>query len=361
MKQRHAQVEKERPAHAEAHGHDALDWVRQLTYGGRGSEPENSKHKGSGSGAGTGAVTGAGAGAGADAGASSKRQGALTLARVSLAVAAEALLPVKVAIGVASAVSAGAAALREVKWLEEKIEGSAEARAKTTERKGTPEEIISPGQKVTPAILSELFSAKNGLPLADHAVGMAEGTRQKDGKPTDAYHGHKDPMCDANPTESCSKPITNLGTFSYQEGPGKPSAKTPEQADEIQRQVLKEQAQQLEEQALKKGMHLSVMELVQGVDLANQSPLAACVESLGSACKFGYIDRLKQAKEGTLPGANGPLSGLKAIAEARRWSYFDPEAMRWDAAGFGHNVEKLRADQWRRVQAVATALAQKSH
>lgn len=353
MKEKHAQVEKERPAQADADGHDALDWVRQLTYGGRDSERETAKRTGSGAG------SGKEAGAGADAGASPTSTGGLTLARVSLAVAAEALLPVKVAIGVASAMSAGAAALREGKWLEKNPEGSPEARVRATEPTSAAEQIISPGQKVTPAILSELFSAKNGLPLVDHAVGMAEGTRREDGTPTDAYHGHKDPMCDANPTESCSKPITNLGTFSYQDGPGKPSAKTPEQADEIQRQVLKEQAQQLKEQALKKGMHLSVMELVQGVDLANQSPLAACVGSLGSSCQFGYIDRLKQAKDGTLPGANGPLSGLKAIAEARRWSYFDPEAMRWDAAGFGHDAEKLKADQWRRVQAVAMALANK--
>ncbi len=351
MKEKHAQVEKERSAHTDAPGQDALDWVRQLTYGGRDSERETAKRTGSGA--------GKEAGEGADAGAASRSAGGLTLARVSLAVAAEALLPVKVAIGVAAAVSAGAAALREGKWLEEKPEGALEARVRATEQTSAAEQIISPEQKVTPAILSDLFSDKNGLPLVDHAVGMAEGTRRKDGTPTDAYHGHKDPMCDANPTESCSKPITNLGTFSYQDGPGKPSAKTPEQADEIQRQVLKEQAQQLEEQARKKGMHLSVMELVQGVDLANQSPLAACVESSGGACQFGYIDRLKQAKDGTLPGAPGPLSGLKAIAEARRWSYFDPEAMRWDAAGFGHDAEKLRADQWRRVQAVAMALAHK--
>ena len=67
MKEKHAQVEKERSAHTDAPGQDALDWVRQLTYGGRDSERETANRRGSGAGSAAGAGTGAGEGA--DAGA----------------------------------------------------------------------------------------------------------------------------------------------------------------------------------------------------------------------------------------------------------------------------------------------------
>ncbi len=159
-------------------------------------------------------------------------------------------------------------------------------------------------------------------------IGVAEGTRTPSGLPTPAYFGHIDP----------GNRAWNLGSFSYQHG-----AATPTEADEKQIQRLQRQAEMLLRQAAAHQLNLTVAEAVNGLDLANQAPLAA----LG---REGYIDRLWQAHQ-------MGLSGYDAILWARTRSFLDPDTQRWNAPGLGNTIDSISRDQERRMKAIATAQA----
>lgn len=171
-----------------------------------------------------------------------------------------------------------------------------------------------------------IFEGGSGS-LVAHTVGSAEGTRQWNGERTRAYYGHEDP----------GNGVWNLGTFSYQH-----EASSPEDADEKQIKRLKVQGFELEEQAAQQGMKLSLIEKLNGLDLANQAPLAA----LG---KGGYIKRLAQAHR-------LQLQGEEAISWARTQAYMDPDTKLWDAPGLGNNVYSISKDQERRMSAIDKAL-----
>lgn len=162
------------------------------------------------------------------------------------------------------------------------------------------------------------------------AVGNAEGTRTPSGGKTRAYSGHSDP----------GNGVWNLGSFSYQHG-----ADTPEEADAKQLKRLQSQTQELMEGASEKGLSLTVEAVLNGIDLANQSPAAAL-------SRGGYIDRLAQAEE-------MGLQGTEAILWARTRSYLDPDSGRWNAPGLGNTVGSITHDQQRRMDAIASALEQK--
>lgn len=172
-----------------------------------------------------------------------------------------------------------------------------------------------------------IFEGGSGS-LVAHTVGSAEGTRQWDGGRTWAYYGHKDP----------GNGVWNLGTFSYQH-----EATSPEDADEKQIKRLKAQGFELEEQAIQQGMKLTLIEKLNGLDLANQAPLAA----LG---RGGYVEQLAQAHR-------LQLQGEAAIAWARTQAYMDPDTKLWDAPGLGNNVYSISQDQERRMSAIGKALA----
>ncbi|HZG37555.1 MAG TPA: hypothetical protein VEZ50_02640, partial [Nodosilinea sp.] len=89
--------------------------------------------------------------------------------------------------------------------------------------------------------------------------------------------------------------------------------------------------------------NLTLEETLNGLDLANQSPLAA----IG---RVGYIERLAEAKQ------NG-LDGTEAILVARTRSYINPNTGRWNAPGLGNTEVSIRRDQQRRANAVASAIA----
>jgi hypothetical protein len=232
-------------------------------------------------------------------------------------------------------------------------------------------QLLSASTAVGPEHLPLLFARDRDSAVA-RFVGSAEGTRMPDGSYTTHYKGHVDP----------GNQVWNLGSFSYQNHPEKPLARTAIEADRVQSEVLRLQALELLSQARRRGLSLSLAELANGIDLANQSPAAACVtqpdrkvlyqlaagkdRSANTArvarsfnlnkCQWGYVDRLKQAR------AVKGLSGMEAVLEARTWSYFqvDRQSYRfnsWDAAAFGHSPERIRADQSRRAQAIAEALA----
>ncbi|MBD2232142.1 hypothetical protein [Phormidium tenue] len=164
--------------------------------------------------------------------------------------------------------------------------------------------------------------------LVAWAVGSAEGTRTPNGAINSAYFGHTDP----------GNRVWNMGTFSYQHG-----AKTPAEADQKQLARLQNQGDILRERALKHGLNLTLEETLNGLDLANQSPLAA----IG---RVGYIERLAEAK------ANG-YEGSEAILVARTRSYINPNTGRWNAPGLGNTEPSIRRDQQRRAHAVALAIA----
>ena len=75
-----------------------------------------------------------------------------------------------------------------------------------------------------------------------------------------AYYGHVDP----------GNHKWNLGSFSYQHG-----AKSPAEADAKQLKRLYKQALTLRQQASQCQVNLSLAEELNGIDLANQAPLAA--------------------------------------------------------------------------------------
>lgn len=168
----------------------------------------------------------------------------------------------------------------------------------------------------------------NSDSLVARAVGSAEGTRTPNGAINPAYFGHTDP----------GNRVWNMGTFSYQHG-----AKTPEEADQKQLARLQNQGEVLRRRALQHGLNLTLEETLNGLDLANQSPLAA----IG---RVGYIERLAEAK------ASG-FEGSEAILVARTRSYINPNTGRWNAPGLGNTEASIRRDQQRRASAVAQAIA----
>jgi hypothetical protein len=156
------------------------------------------------------------------------------------------------------------------------------------------------------------------------AIGMAEGTRTVDGGKTSAYWGHTDPGNGKH----------NLGSFSYQHG-----AASPEHADALQLQRMYPYIAAMQTFANDHGMSLSALELVAGIDLATQAPLAA----------QNYLANLKEAK------AQG-FAGMEAIFEARSYSYINPYNGQLEASGFGNDWGRLRFDQARRIAEIRYAL-----
>jgi len=186
-------------------------------------------------------------------------------------------------------------------------------------------ETVAPAQ-LPNAPLDSLFEGGSDS-LVARAVGSAEGTRTPTGAITPAYYGHRDP----------GNGVWNMGTFSYQHG-----AKNATEADQKQLQRLKSQSQVLKRRASKHGLNLNLEETLNGIDLANQSPLA----SIG---RVGYIERLVEAR-------NMGYSGFDAIVVARTRSYINPDTQRWNAPGLGNTLESITQDQRRRANAVSKAL-----
>ena len=181
-------------------------------------------------------------------------------------------------------------------------------------------------QHITSYELDVLFEG-NSHSLVATAVGSAEGTRTPAGGYTSAFQGHTDP----------GNGVWNLGTFSYQHG-----AASPEEADRKQLHRLKQQAAQIRRRAARAGIALGLVEELNGIDLANQSPLAALGEP-------GYAEWLAEAyRKG--------FHGNEAILWARVQGYWDVQRGRWNAPGLGNTEPLIRRDQNRRMQAIAQAV-----
>ncbi|MEM8808841.1 MAG: hypothetical protein AAGF01_22715 [Cyanobacteria bacterium P01_G01_bin.38] len=183
-----------------------------------------------------------------------------------------------------------------------------------------------PGSQSVPThSLTELFAAGSDS-LVAIAVGNAEGTRTPTGGYTSAYYGHVDP----------GNSVWNLGSFSYQHG-----AASPQAADVKQLRRLKAQAAELRRQARGRHLKMSVEAEINGIDLANQAPLAALDR--------GYIDWLYQAQQ-------LPLDEAEQIIWARTRAFIDPDTGQWNAPGLGNTFESIKQDQTRRYQAITRVL-----
>ncbi len=181
----------------------------------------------------------------------------------------------------------------------------------------------SSGTETQPISRTDQLFAGKADSLVARAIGHAEGTRTISGERTPAYYGHNDP----------GNGKWNLGSFSYQHG-----ASTPEVADDLQLQRLKEQYQTLQQQAQQLKLDLSLEEDLNGLDLANQAPRAA----LGEA---GYLARLAEAQ----------TMGLRdhdAILWARTRAFLDPDTQQWNAPGLGNTLAGISRDQKRRMTAI---------
>jgi hypothetical protein len=200
----------------------------------------------------------------------------------------------------------------------------------------------------TPPLPEDWWHKGSDSPVAI-AIGSAEGTRQPDGDKNPAYYWHRDPGNGAD----------NFGTFSYQHLPPsktKTVAQQPSTAakrqvaakqglaeisDQAQLKKLQRMEDQLRQQARSRGIQLSTLELVNGLDLANQSEAAALE-------RLGYIDRLAQSKTQV-------TDTDEQIHLARTNSYWDPDRDRWNAPGLG-GPDDIRRDQERRASEVKAAL-----
>ena len=179
----------------------------------------------------------------------------------------------------------------------------------------------------TSQTFQDLF-AGDSMSLIAKTVGSAEGTRTPIGGYTSAYYGHVDP----------GNGVWNLGSFSYQHG-----ASSPKQADRKQLNRLQQQALELRQQAQAKSITLSLLEELNGIDLANQAPLAALDR--------GYIHWLYAAKQQSM--------GIpERIVWARTKAFIDPDTGYWDAPGLGNHWDTIYRDQLRRYDAIERALGE---
>jgi hypothetical protein len=96
--------------------------------------------------------------------------------------------------------------------------------------------------------------------LLKRAIGRAEGTRDRNGNPTAAFQGHKDP--------GWSGRCKNQGSFSYQH-----CASSPDEADRKWLEVLRKAEGTIQAQAQEKfGQPLSLPAMVAALDGYTQSP-----------------------------------------------------------------------------------------
>ena len=188
--------------------------------------------------------------------------------------------------------------------------------------------LKSPVSSQTSYSLDLLFEGGSAS-LVARAVGSAEGTRTPNGGYTSAYYGHIDP----------GNGVWNLGSFSYQHG-----ASSPEQADDKQLRRLQQQAKELRRQTHVKSLQLSLIEELNGIDLANQAPLAALDR--------GYVDWLYQAQA---------LELSNPVVWARTKAFINPDTGYWDAPGLGNTWHSIYHDQLRRYDAIAQALETAPH
>jgi hypothetical protein len=155
-------------------------------------------------------------------------------------------------------------------------------------------------------------------------VGTSEGTRAPDGRKTAAWNGHVDPGNQAR----------NQGSFSYQHSAASPKDADLQQIKKFKDILLPKFLKALPNGWLKQRSHFQLLFLV-AADLYTQSEIAC-------TGRGGFLDHLK---------IQDIFTPTKLI-EWRVQSYIDPTTGRLDAPGFSNSLERLKADQQRRTEAV---------
>ncbi len=175
-------------------------------------------------------------------------------------------------------------------------------------------------------LAAELSSPDSALSIA---IGKAEGTRDVSGGRTAAYRSHIDPGNGAR----------NAGTFSYQVRQG--GASSPAQADQVQLGRFRAVRPQYEAAARNAGLDPKDPLLAAAFfDSWNQSPAMATGRN-------GFLDQLPRiAREGV---------SLESLTNARVRSWYEPSG-RLNAPGLGNTEAGVRADQSRRMNAIADVL-----
>lgn len=227
--------------------------------------------------------------------------------------------------------SLGLAATAQAKTVALKFDVPAQPTVSATTKSSKPVALtFSPDSPSKPASrpsmheaysIGDLFTGGTDS-LVSKAVGSAEGTRTPTGGYTSAYYGHVDP----------GNGVWNLGSFSYQHG-----ATSPEDADKKQLRRLQQQTLELQRQAQAKALNLALLEELNGIDLANQAPLAALDR--------GYINWLFVAKQ-------QPMDSRSQVIWARTKAFLDPDTGYWDAPGLGNHWDGIYRDQQRRYDAI---------
>ncbi|MDP3235654.1 MAG: peptidoglycan-binding protein [Myxococcales bacterium] len=175
-------------------------------------------------------------------------------------------------------------------------------------------------------LAAQLSSPDSALSVA---IGNAEGTRTVSGGRTAAFAGHIDPGNGAQ----------NAGTFSYQVKQG--GAGSPAEADQVQLARFRAVQPQYEAAARNAGLDPKDPLLAAAFfDSWNQSPAMATE-------KNGFLDQLPRlAREGVT---------LENVTNARVRSWYEPNG-RLNAPGLGNTEASVRADQSRRMNAIADVL-----
>jgi hypothetical protein len=191
----------------------------------------------------------------------------------------------------------------------------------------TPAPSVEVGGTSLEAELLKLLDGGVDSPVAI-AVGTSEGTRTPDGRFTSAWYGHTDP----------GNGKRNQGSFSYQHSTESPKAADMQQLKKIRDVLLPKflkpvQAVNLPTSGLKQLFLVAC-------DLYTQSEIA-CIG------RGGFLQQLR--------GIPPYQIATDTIIDWRVAAYHDPETGQLDAPGFGNNLERLRADQQRRTEAVLWA------
>ncbi len=172
------------------------------------------------------------------------------------------------------------------------------------------------------------------------AIGLAEGTIDRNGQPTDAYFRHIDP----------GNGEVNKGFGSYQVSQHpRGEGLTPQEADRVQADRLAEQWPRVDRALTEAGFTPGPQRdliAANAIDAWNQSPLT--FEDRYGLMNREQLAELKQSIDsGTSPQA--------AVTEWRAQSYRDNNGI-LDAPGLGNTIEGVREDQGRRVAAIAEGL-----
>lgn len=162
------------------------------------------------------------------------------------------------------------------------------------------------------------FSGGSGS-LAARIVGMSEGNRTADGGFTQYYYGHTDP----------GNGVHNIGSFSAQQGQG-----SGEEADRQWNEKLKREYATYAERAQAAGLNPNDPRLMSNwMDLYIQAPEAVTASN-------GLYDQFSAVAQQGISD--------QSLLQARVNSYYDEHGT-LKAGGFGNNLDRLRADQMRRM------------